>query len=80
MIFLRRHDKLHEVRERSCFQLILGYPVRRPAAHAIYFAVFAIEMCEERGPALKGTPCMMTRMYARPIRNNIVIMGLTFKC
>ena len=53
-ITFRRCNNLHEVRERLYVKLmfaILGYLVRQPAAHAIYSAVFAIEVNGERGPA-----------------------------
>ena len=52
MIF-RRRDKLHKVREMLYFQqtfVVLGYQLRLPATHVIYFAVFAIEMYGERRP------------------------------
>ena len=44
---------MHKVRERLYVKLmfaVLGYLVRQLAAHAIYSAVFAIEVNGERGP------------------------------
>ena len=76
MIIFRRCDNLHEVRERLYVKLIfivLGYPVRQPAAHVIYSAVFAIEVMEKGGPrAPKGTPDMTSCTYAHSFELPIV--------